>query len=87
MGTKVQSLLQLARETNELFDWSKQIKTDTQLKYSETLSIKEKLMHYKSPDYCFIAPAKTVLFLLLELQPLCQKRFGSKKVNETHVYF
>ena len=61
---------------DSLFQWEGIDEGDTQLILSP-LTVKEKLEHFKSPDYCFITPARTVLILLLELQPLCTKTFGS----------
>ena len=66
--------------TDKLFDMNS-IMGENQLRYSK-ISTQDKLIHYKNPDYCFIAPAETVLFLLLELQPLCHKQFGPK--DEPH---
>ena len=71
-------------QTESLFEWEGMDEGDTQLILSP-LTVKEKLLHYRTPDYCFITPARTVLILLLELQPLCTKRFGSQ--DKTHAFF
>ena len=48
--------------------------------------MKEKLTHYKTPDYCFIAPAQTHTILLLELQPLCNRQYD-KQSKTGHVFY
>lgn len=72
------AMLKDITETEELFDWTK-INRDSLLKFSK-LSDVEKLVQYKTPDYCIVAPAKTVIFLLLELQRLCTKSYGQTDV-------
>ena len=71
-------------ETEKLFDWTR-INRETLLKYSSRLNDVEKLVHYKTPDYCIVAPARTVIFLLLELERLYNKSYGQSGVS--HVYF
>ena len=64
----------------DIFDWNSILDlnslTEENMLIVSNISAQEKLVHYKSPDYCFIAPKKTLPFLLLHLKPLCQKRFG-----------
>ena len=69
---------------NSLIDWDS-LSGENELILSK-ISAQEKLIHYKTPDYFFIAPVKTLPFLLQYLQPLCQKRFG-KDSNKQHAFF
>lgn len=41
------------------------------LKWTTNLNHKEKLAHYKTPDYCITTKGSTLDLLKLELEPLC----------------
>ena len=56
------------------------------LRDTNNIGDQEKLMYYKTPDFCFITPANALVFMLSDLLPLCEKRFG-KDDNKQHVFF
>ena len=53
----------------DIFDWNSILElnslTGENMLILSKISAQEKLVHYKTPDYFFIAPKKTLPFLLL----------------------
>ena len=43
------------------------------LKFNKELSKKQKIAHYKSPDYCIVTRADTIKILRLELDSLVKR--------------
>ena len=43
------------------------------LMYNDKLSLRQKIAHYKSPDYCIVTRADTVYLLLAQLNSLVSR--------------
>ena len=46
--------------------------TSYNLRDTRKLTLKQKLAHYRTPDYCIVTRAETLQILKLELDPLCE---------------